>query len=259
MHAYDPNQQTYHLLWMRHLYHTYSRCTSQVCSLLPLNCIHIHVAIPIDLQLQEQSLCMTSSSECVSFEVCRAVVLSREFFSFSHWGAPWTRCFNLTTLKQNKTVLRTISQHPKTNLEFVKKSNSSHQATKIEPYPVISFELNLTPPLNLPWPTTTPLNFFQNNTSSFIPPKNADTENQKQPPPHKRVTTPKPEHPTHPQPRCHLPCCHPSSRWQRHQKAPTAPLCPGPRRMDPRSLGFFRRGVFAPWRTGEYREIWGDP
>lgn len=198
MHAYDPNQQTYHLLWMRHLYHTYSRCTSQVCSLLPLYCIHIHVAIPIDLQLQEQSLCMTSSSECVSFEVCRAVVLSREFFSFSHWGAPWTRCFNLTTLKQNKTVLRTISQHPKTNLEFVKKSNSSHQATKIEPYPVISFELNLTPPLNLPWPTTTPLNFFQNNTSSFIPPKNADTENQKQPPPHKRVTTPKPEHPTHP-------------------------------------------------------------
>ena len=192
MHAYDPNQQTYHLLWMRHLYHTYSRCTSQVCSLLPLYCIHIHVAIPIDVQLQEQSLCMTSSSECVSFEVCRAVVLSREFFSFSHWGAPWTRCFNLTTLKQNKTVLRTISQHPKTNLEFVKKSNSSHQATKIEPYPVISFELNLTPPLNLPWPTTTPLNFFQNNTSIFIPPKNADTENQKQPPPHKRVTTPKP-------------------------------------------------------------------
>ena len=171
-------------------------------------------------------------------------------------------------------MLLTISQHPKTNLEFVKKSKSSHQATKIKPYPVISFELDLTPQLNLPWPTTTPLNFFENNTSIFIPPQNADTENQKQPTPHKRVTTPNPfknvtltPWPPHPvtnnlQPRCHLPCCHPSSRWQRHQKAPNAPLCPGPRRMDPRSLGFFRRGGLPRgprWRTGEYREIWGDP
>lgn len=76
---------TYHLLWMRHLYHTYSRCSSQVCSLLPLYCIHIHVAIPIDLQLQEQSLCMTSSSECVSFEVWFAEQL---FFPVSSLVSP---------------------------------------------------------------------------------------------------------------------------------------------------------------------------
>lgn len=67
-------------------------------------------------------------------------------------------------------MLLTISQHPKTNLEFVKKSNSSHQATNIKPYPVISFELNLTPPLNLP-SSTTPPQLLEKQHHHLHPPK----------------------------------------------------------------------------------------
>ena len=48
------------------------------------------------------------------------------------------------------------------------------------------------------------------------------------------------------QPRCHLPCCHPSSRWQRHQKAPTAPLCPWTQADGSALLGFFSAGGCLP-------------